>query len=85
MKYKNQVINDFGKEWSFFTQKNKNELSKVYNQYFNIFPWEIVNKNSIGFDMGCGSGRWAQFVSPNVKLLNCIEPSYEAIRVAKKI
>ena len=33
--------------------------------------------------MGCGSGRWAQFVAPRVKQLICIDPS-EAINVAKK-
>ena len=33
--------------------------------------------------MGCGSGRWAQFVAPRVKKLFCIDPS-EAINVAKK-
>ena len=32
--------------------------------------------------MGCGSGRWAQFVAPKVHALNCIEPS-KAIDVAK--
>tara|TARA_E500000178_G_C16910191_1_gene702231 strand:+ start:206 stop:364 length:159 start_codon:yes stop_codon:yes gene_type:complete len=40
-------------------------------------------KNAVGFDMGCGSGRWAQFVAPKVKTLNCVEPS-DAIDVAKK-
>ena len=33
--------------------------------------------------MGCGSGRWAKFVSSKVGLLHCIEPS-TAIFVAKK-
>ena len=34
--------------------------------------------------MGCGSGRWAKLVAPDVKNLNCIDPSYKAIEVAKK-
>ena len=33
--------------------------------------------------MGCGSGRWAQFVAPKVGKLSCIDPS-SAIEVAKK-
>ena len=32
--------------------------------------------------MGCGSGRWAYFIAPLVKI-NCIEPSMEALNVAK--
>ena len=80
---KNDIINDFGKEWGFFKQGNKKELRKVFNQYFHIFPWELITSKSEGFDMGCGSGRWAQFVAPKVGILNCIEPSESAIRVAK--
>jgi len=32
--------------------------------------------------MGCGTGRWARWVSPKVKILNCIDPS-KAIEIAK--
>ena len=81
-----KVIEDFGDEWTDFTYENKTigqvELVKNFNQYFSIFPWNKINKDSIGFDMGCGSGRWAQFVAPKVNLLNCIEPS-KALDVAK--
>ena len=34
--------------------------------------------------MGCGSGRWAKYIAPKVKLLNCIEPSPKALKVAKQ-
>ena len=83
MKIENEVINNFGEEWNFFKQKNNGELEKVFDQYFYIFPWEIVNQQSEGFDMGCGSGRWAKFVAPRVGTLNCIEPSSAALKVAK--
>ena len=33
--------------------------------------------------MGCGSGRWAQFIAPKVHRLFCVEPS-EAIKVAEQ-
>lgn len=42
----------------------------------------MLPKNAVGFDMGCGSGRWAKFVAPKVHTLNCVEPS-NAINVAK--
>ena len=83
MKIENEVINNFGEEWNFFKQKNQKELEKVFDQYFHIFPWEIVNQQSEGFDMGCGSGRWAKFIAPKVKKLNCIEPSQLALKEAK--
>ena len=60
------------------------DLIKAFNQYFNIFPKNFLNKDKEGFDMGCGSGRWAKIIAPQIKKLNCIDPSNEALNVAKK-
>lgn len=82
----NKVIEDFGEEWVDFTYENKKidlaEVEKNFFQYFSIFPWSKISEKAEGFDMGCGSGRWAQFVAPKVHKLNCIEPS-KAMDVAK--
>ncbi len=85
MSKNNKVISSFGKEWKRFDQSklDKLELKKIFNDYFKIFPWKLINKKYVGFDMGCGSGRWAKVVAPRVGLLNCIEPS-SAIEVARK-
>lgn len=79
------VIEDFGKEWKNFSQKelNEEELKNNFLQYFGIFPLNELDKNKEGFDLGCGSGRWAKLVAPKVKKLNCIDPSAEALNVAK--
>ena len=81
-----KVIKDFGDEWVSFDQSSiKNEdLVKAFDQYFQIFPKKFLNKNMEGFDMGCGSGRWSKIIAPLVKKLNCIDPSLEALNVAKK-
>lgn len=79
------TIRSFGEEWIKFDQvkENKKKLYKIFKKYFSIFPWKKISKKSIGFDMGCGSGRWAEFVAPKVKTLHCIDPS-KSINVAKK-
>ena len=81
----NKVIKDFADEWKRFDQSNlsNKELKKIFNDYFNIFPMERINKDSEGFDMGAGTGRWANFICPKVKLINLIEPS-KAIEIAKR-
>ncbi len=81
----NRVIKSFGNEWNRFDQSTveTDELNKIFMDYFEIFPWKLINKNSVGFDMGCGSGRWAKIIAPKVGKLNCIDPS-SAIDVAKK-
>ena len=81
-----KVIKDFGNEWANYDQSTikNNDLIKAFNQYFNIFPKNFLNKDMEGFDMGCGSGRWSKIIAPKIKKLNCIDPSYEALNVAKK-
>ena len=83
-KLTSKIISDFGKEWQYYNQTNINldEKKLIFDSYFSIFPWEKININSIGFDAGCGSGRWAGLIAPYIKKLYCIEPS-SAIEVAK--
>ena len=80
-----KTVIDFGREWGRFNQEFASEqLIDIYKAYFSIFPFEMINKNSQGFDMGCGSGRWAKYMAPKVGKLYCIDPSLEALNVAKK-
>jgi ubiquinone/menaquinone biosynthesis C-methylase UbiE len=55
----------------------------MFNEYFSIFPWDKLPENSVGLDLGCGSGRWALKVSPKVSLLHCVDASIDALDVAK--
>jgi ubiquinone/menaquinone biosynthesis C-methylase UbiE len=81
----NKVVEEFGNEWSEYNQSelSEQELNSIFFEYFEIFPWKKINKNSKGFDLGCGSGRWAKCVAPRVGHLHCIDPS-DAINVAEK-
>jgi SAM-dependent methyltransferase len=80
-----QVVSDFGKEWSQFDQSGVPlyELKKNFEEYFSLFPWDMLPQQAEGFDLGCGSGRWAFFVLPRVGKLHCIDPAKSAIEVAK--
>lgn len=79
------TVNGFGYEWSKFDQTalTPGEQEEIFQTYFSIFPWDELPKGSIGFDLGCGSGRWAACVSPYVGTLHCIDASGEALAVAK--
>ncbi len=83
-KNQKKIIKDFGNEWERFDQQKleESELLKIFNDYFNIFPFQKINKQSEGFDLGAGSGRWAYFISDKVGKLNVIEPS-TAINVSR--
>ena len=81
-----KTIKSFGDEWNLFDHANINikDLKESYNKNFYLLEEYGLNKNLIGFDMGCGTGRWAQFISPKVKKLYCIDPSEKALNKAKK-
>lgn len=80
-----RTVDSFGDEWTRFDQSemSEEEAEKIFNDYFSIFPWESLSNEAVGFDMGCGSGRWARLVAPRVGRLHCIDPS-DAIEVARK-
>ena len=78
------TVKSFGDEWSRFDQIElpTAEAQRIFNEYFAIFPWDLLPKNATGFDMGCGSGRWAKLMAPRVGHLHCIDPS-SALEVAQ--
>jgi ubiquinone/menaquinone biosynthesis C-methylase UbiE len=81
----NLTVDGFGEEWSRFTQNelSASELETLFDSYFSIFPWASLPENASGFDMGCGSGRWAKLVAQKVNKLTCVDASAKALAVAK--
>ncbi len=78
------TVKSFGDEWSRFDQSElpASEAQRIFDEYFVVFPWDKLSTDSTGFDMGCGSGRWAKLFAPRVGHLHCIDPS-SALEVAK--
>lgn len=58
---------------------------RQFERYFSVFPWEDLPDAAVGFDAGCGSGRWARFVAPRVGRLHCIDASAGALDVARRV
>ena len=81
-----KTVSSFSDEWTRYDQKaiKGDEQKYLFEKYFHIFPWSSLPKNANGFDMGCGSGRWAELVAPKIGRLTCIDASEEALTVAKR-
>jgi SAM-dependent methyltransferase len=79
------TVDGFGDEWERFDQSEltSEDAVRLFEMYFAVFPWGDLPNSAVGFDLGCGSGRWAKFVAPKVGRLHCIDPS-SAIEVAKR-
>lgn len=80
------TVASFGHEWSTFTQSGlgREELERIFQCYFGIFPWSDLPPHAEGFDMGCGTGRWARLVAPRVGRLHCIDAADAALAVARR-
>ena len=79
------TVDSFGDEWSRFDQSDMSEAetNAIFNEYFAVFPWARLPDSPTGFDMGCGSGRWARLMAPRVGHLHCVDPS-RALDVARQ-
>ena len=81
-----RTVAGFGAEWTRFDQSNADakDTAAQFDQYFSLFPWSELPPNAAGFDLGCGSGRWAKLVAPRVGALHCVDASAEALAVARR-
>ena len=81
-----KTVAGFGEEWAAFDQRalDAAEWQRLFNAYFSTFPFDLLPVGAEGFDLGCGSGRWAAGVAPRVGKLHCIDPSAKALNVARK-
>jgi SAM-dependent methyltransferase len=80
------TVAGFGDEWERFDQRavESRELDELFSQYFAAFDWSRLSEKAEGFDLGCGSGRWAARVAPRVGRLHCIDASAKALDVARR-
>lgn len=80
------TVDGFGEEWAAYDQSGLvgAEFSHWFDAYFHLFPFDRLPPAAEGFDLGCGSGRWAAGVAPRVGHLHCIDPAARALDVARR-
>ncbi|MGZ8347029.1 MAG: class I SAM-dependent methyltransferase [Allosphingosinicella sp.] len=76
----------FGEEWAAFDQFELDEAEhkRLFDAYFSLFPFDELPGDAEGFDLGCGSGRWAVLAAKKVGTLHCIDPAEAALAVARR-
>lgn len=81
-----KTVDGFGEEWAAFDQTDlpAAEQRRIFDDYFSIFPFSDLPPQAEGFDLGCGSGRWADLMARRVGRLHCIDPSEKALSVARR-
>lgn len=79
-----EVVASFGEEWSKFHQFSQADIDQLGDMYFDIITEEMVNKNTYGFDLGCGTGRWTKVLADRIGFMEAIDPS-DAIFAADEL
>jgi SAM-dependent methyltransferase len=79
------TIDTFSRQWVLLDQSGvaDAELRGIFGQYFHDFPWEVLDENAVGMDVGCGTGRWAQYMAQRVGRLHCVDASAPSVEVAR--
>ena len=80
------TVAGFGREWTSFDQARlrDSELRALFHRYFRVFPWTLVPPGGEGFDVGCGSGRWARLVAERGYAMHLVDASPDALMVARR-
>ena len=81
-----KTVEGFGEEWEAFAQDRLTpaEHERMFEEYFSPFPFERLPAKSTGFDIGCGTGRWALLSARRFGHLHCIDPAEKALNVARR-
>lgn len=82
-----KVVKEFGDEWAKFKNESV-ELESTLETQFNAYALPLKHftlpKDTVAADFGAGSGRWDKFFATTVGHLTIVEPSKDAISVARE-
>jgi len=68
------TVESFGQEWKAYHEFGVRDLQRLGDSYFDIVSPEMIHKDSIVADFGCGSGQ-TKYIAPRVKKVAAIDPS----------
>lgn len=78
-----ETVASFGEEWTKFNAFSEEEITNAGDQYFDIVTDEMVNKDTVVLDMGCGTGRWSKYLAPRAGFIEAIDPSKAVFSAAE--
>jgi SAM-dependent methyltransferase len=84
--YDEKTVSHFGEEWARFDHAaDYRETLDLFKVYFARFPFDQLTGDSIGADIGCGTGRWARhFTKATAARLICLDPGRQVIDIAER-
>ena len=78
-----RVVEEFGEEWLKFSDFNDENIKAAAEEYFDIVDDTMLNKQTYGLDVGCGTGRWTRYLSSRAGFIEAVDPSNAIFAAAK--
>jgi ubiquinone/menaquinone biosynthesis C-methylase UbiE len=70
-----KTVASFGEEWTKFDSFSAEEIKTAGDQYFDIVSDQVLNKNTVVLDLGCGTGRWSKYIGDKAGFIEAVDPS----------
>ena len=79
-----KTVSSFGEEWKAFHGFSEKDLKRIGDMYFDIVNNDMLNGQSTVIDIGCGSGRFINYLGNRFKRMVGLDPS-KAIYAADEL
>ena len=76
------LVRGFGEEWTRFHAMAPRDLEVAGAELFDILPWSDLGPDTRVVDIGCGSGRWSEYLRERVGVIDAIDPSEAVVMAA---
>ena len=81
-----KVVEDFGEEWTKFDAFSEKDLNTIGDGYFALLnEVDFEGSDKVVLDVGCGTGRWAYYLSDKVKFIEAVDPSKSVYTASKML
>lgn len=79
-----ETVAAFGDEWTKFDRFSDTEIQRIGDEYFDVVTADMLPAHARALDLGCGGGRWSQYVASRCAFVEAVDPS-EAVLAAHSV
>ncbi len=79
-----ETVVSFGDEWTKFDRFSDSEIQRIGDEYFDVVTAAMLPASATALDLGCGGGRWSQYVSSRCAFVEAVDPS-DAVLAAHSV
>jgi len=79
-----RTVESFGEEWTRFAVFTDAETRVAGDEVFDLLTPEMAHAGTVALDLGCGTGRWSNYLARRVRFIEAIDPG-RAVEAAVRL